>query len=88
MTKKCFAISGSKSASTPEGGLPAFEEISAPLALANSLAACVLSSRLNPSERQWAAYQLVRTISYARAGVEVKNNWKNFNSVSRKKGKR
>mgnify|MGYP001024149111 CR=1 FL=1 len=49
-------------ASTPDCGSPAIEEISAPLALANSLAACVLSSRLNPSERQWAAYQLVCAI--------------------------
>ncbi|CAH1796720.1 unnamed protein product [Owenia fusiformis] len=34
-----------------------------PLHLANSLAACVMSCRLLPSHRQWAAQQLVRTLA-------------------------
>lgn len=45
-----------------ESGYTGHEEISAPLVLANSLAACVLSSKLGPNERQWAAYQLVNTL--------------------------
>lgn len=42
-----------------DSSFASLDEKSGPLALANSLAACVLSSKLNPSERQWAAYQLV-----------------------------
>ncbi|XP_065224595.1 probable E3 ubiquitin-protein ligase HERC1 isoform X2 [Planococcus citri] len=38
------------------------DEKSSALALANSLAACILSSKLNPSERQWAAFQLVKCL--------------------------
>ena len=34
-----------------------------PLHLANALAACVLSARLGSEHRQWAAQQLVKTLS-------------------------
>lgn len=46
-------------AEAPADVLLKFDSIPAPLALANSLAACVLSFKLNPAERQWAAYQMV-----------------------------
>lgn len=35
-----------------------------PLLLPNALAMCILSQRLSPDHRQWAAVQLVRPISY------------------------
>lgn len=46
-------------AEAPADVLPKFDNVPAPLALANSLAACILSFKLNPAERQWAAHQLV-----------------------------
>uniref|UniRef100_A0A1A8FK92 HECT-type E3 ubiquitin transferase n=1 Tax=Nothobranchius korthausae TaxID=1143690 RepID=A0A1A8FK92_9TELE len=54
---------GMSSSSLPPSPSPLLSIRVGPLELANALAACVLSARLNSKHRQWAAQQLVKALA-------------------------
>nr|XP_015798394.2 probable E3 ubiquitin-protein ligase HERC1 isoform X1 [Nothobranchius furzeri] len=56
---------GMSSSSLPPSPSPLLSIRVGPLELANALAACVLSARLNSKHRQWAAQQLVKALAAA-----------------------
>ncbi|KAM9735319.1 putative E3 ubiquitin-protein ligase HERC1 isoform 7-T8 [Menidia menidia] len=56
---------GVSSSSLPPSPLPHLSGRVGPLELANALAACVLSARLNSKHRQWAAQQLLQALAAA-----------------------
>uniref|UniRef100_A0A1A7W928 HECT-type E3 ubiquitin transferase n=1 Tax=Iconisemion striatum TaxID=60296 RepID=A0A1A7W928_9TELE len=56
---------GMSSSSQPPSPSPLLSIRVGPLELANALAACVLSARLNSKNRQWAAQQLVKALAAA-----------------------
>ncbi|XP_061589568.1 probable E3 ubiquitin-protein ligase HERC1 [Cololabis saira] len=68
------------SSTLPPSPLPHLSTRVGPLELANALAACVLSARLNSKHRQWAAQQLVQAL--AAAGRNSPNRSLTYNDLA------
>ncbi|XP_061589686.1 probable E3 ubiquitin-protein ligase HERC1 isoform X2 [Cololabis saira] len=68
------------SSTLPPSPLPHLSTRVGPLELANALAACVLSARLNSKHRQWAAQQLVQAL--AAAGRTSPNRSLTYNDLA------